>query len=76
MAYRATEVDWQIWVHEGDRPFPCRYVITSKVVAGAPQFSVQIVKFDPAPKIGAGMFRFVPPAGATAIEFLPLSHSR
>jgi hypothetical protein len=76
LAYRATEVDWQLWVHEGDRPYPCRYVITSKTVAGAPQFSVQIVKFDPSPKISASMFRFVPPAGAKAVEFLPLSQSR
>ncbi len=76
LAYRAAEVDWQLWVREGKQPVPCRYVITSKAVAGAPQFSVQILKFDTAPKITAAEFRFVPPAGAKTIEFLPLSASR
>jgi hypothetical protein len=64
LAYRGAEVDWQLWVREGDKPLPCRYVITSKDVAGAPQFAVQIVKWDTAPKIAAGRFTFVPPPGA------------
>jgi hypothetical protein len=41
-AFRTKEVDWQIWIAQGDRPYPCRYVITSKLVADAPQYSVQI----------------------------------
>ena len=76
VAYRGAEVDWQLWVREGDRPWPCRYVITTRDVAGAPQFTVQIVKFDPAPKIAADMFRFVPSPGAKAVEFLPVGASR
>lgn len=75
LAYRASEVDWQVWVHDGDQPYPCRYVITSRTVSGAPQFSVQIVKFDAAPKIEPNMFHFVPPAAAKAVDFLPLSRS-
>lgn len=76
LAYRAAEVDWQLWVREGDRPSPCRYVITSKTVAGGPQFTIQIVKFDTAPRITEGMFRFVAPSGAKVVEFLPLSQTR
>jgi hypothetical protein len=76
LAYRAGEVDWQVWVHDGDRPYPCRYVITSKDVVGEPQFSVQVAKFDPAPKINQAMFHFVPPAAAVAVEFQPLSEAR
>jgi hypothetical protein len=76
LAYRTTEVDWQLWIREGARPLPCRYVITSKTVAGSPQFSTEIVKFETAPKIAAGQFRFAPPAGAKMVEFLPLSHAR
>jgi hypothetical protein len=26
------DVDWQIWITQGDQPHPCRYVITSKQV--------------------------------------------
>jgi hypothetical protein len=42
LAFRTKEVDWQIWIAQGNQPFPCRYVITSKLVAGAPQYSIQM----------------------------------
>src|SRR5262249_49510094 len=34
LAFRTKEVDWQIWIAQGARPYPCRYVITSKKVTG------------------------------------------
>lgn len=76
LAYRAADVDWQVWVREGDKPLPCRYVITSKDIAGQPQFAVQIVKWDTAPKVAANRFTFVPPSGAKAVEFLPVGSGR
>ncbi len=76
LAYRGAEVDWQIWVREGKQPVPCRYVITSKAVAGAPQFSVQFVGWDSVPKVSAAKFRFIPPAGARTVGFLPVSQPR
>jgi hypothetical protein len=76
LAYRAAEVDWQLWVREGKQPAPCKYIITSREVTGAPQFTVQVTKFDPAPKISAGQFRFVPPAGARPINFMPPAPAR
>jgi hypothetical protein len=71
LAYRGLDVDWQLWVREGKQPAPCRYVITSKTVAGAPQFAVQVLKWDTSPDVSAARFRFVAPKGAKAIEFLP-----
>jgi hypothetical protein len=76
VAYRGAEVDWQLWVREGNQSIPCRYVITSKDIAGAPQFTTQIVKFDAAPKIDAARFRFTPPAGSRPVEFLPAGRAR
>jgi len=76
LAFRGAEVDWQLWVREGNRPIPCKYVITSKTVAGAPQFSINILKWDSAPKLAAAKFRFVPPAGAKTVEFLPLMQAQ
>jgi hypothetical protein len=76
LAFRATEVDWQVWVRDGDRPAPCKYVITSKMVTGAPQFSMNILKWDAAPKVAADKFRFAPPAGAKSIEFLPVKRAQ
>jgi hypothetical protein len=42
LAFRTKDLDWQIWIAQGERPYPCRYVITSKQVDQAPQYSVQI----------------------------------
>jgi hypothetical protein len=39
LAFRTPDVDWQIWIAQGDRPYPCLYVITSPKVAGYPQYS-------------------------------------
>jgi len=38
LAFRTNDVDWQIWIAQGDRPYTCRYVITTKLVGQAPQF--------------------------------------
>ena len=42
LAFRAKEVDWQIWIAQGDHPYPCRYVITATQVDQGPQYSIQI----------------------------------
>lgn len=72
LAFRKPDVDYQIWIAQGDRPYPCRYVITSKKVTGSPQYSVQISNW----KTGSGAtgqdFIFVPPAGARAITLQEL----
>ncbi len=41
LAFRAKEIDWQIWMAQGGRPFPCKYVIISKLVAGYPAYTIQ-----------------------------------
>jgi len=41
LAFRTEDVDWQIWIAHGDQPYPCRYVVTSKQIDGAPQYSIQ-----------------------------------
>lgn len=42
LAFRTREVDWQIWIAQGDHPRPCRYVITANKVDQGPQYSMQI----------------------------------
>jgi hypothetical protein len=41
LAFRSKDVDWQIWIAHGDKPYPCRYVITSKSVPNGPSYSIQ-----------------------------------
>ena len=42
LAFRNAETDWQIWVERGAKPIPRKYVITSKAVAAAPQYTLRI----------------------------------
>ena len=36
LAFRKNDVDWQIWIAQGDRPYPCQFVITSKLESTTP----------------------------------------
>jgi len=41
LAFRKDDVDLQIWIAQGDKPYPCRYVLTSRLVADGPQYTVE-----------------------------------
>ncbi len=68
LAFRAKEVDWQIWIAQGDRPYPCRYVITSKRIGGGPQYTVQIRDWKTGGEVAATDFSFKNPTGATKVD--------
>lgn len=70
LAFRGAEVDWQIWIREGKQPLPCRWIITTKDVAGSPQFTVTMTRWNLAPTFDAGTFSFTPAGNARGIEFL------
>ncbi|MCC6553843.1 MAG: DUF2092 domain-containing protein [Polyangiaceae bacterium] len=70
LAYRGNETDWQIWIQDGPRPLPCKYVIVSKHVASAPEFSVELHDWEVDVNIVDDIFHFVPPPGADRIDFL------
>ncbi|QQS12056.1 MAG: DUF2092 domain-containing protein [Rhodospirillales bacterium] len=72
LAFRAKEVDWQIWIAHGPRPYPCKYVITSKQVAGGPQYSVQVRDWKAGSDVPASDFGFKPPAGSREVAFKDL----
>jgi hypothetical protein len=66
LAFRAKDTDWQIWIAQGANPYPCRYVITSKGVDQAPQFSMTIRDWKAG--AGGGSYSFTPPAGARKLD--------
>ena len=68
LAFRAAKVDWQIWVQTGDKPLPMKYIITTKWMTGAPQFSVRLSDWDTQPKVTPGQFTFTAPSGAKRLE--------
>ena len=58
LAFRTNEVDFQIWIAQGRRPYPCRYVITSKRISGGPQYSVQTRDWKTGSEVAATDFSF------------------
>jgi hypothetical protein len=73
LAFTLPEVDWQLWVEEGDKPLPRKFVITSKQVPGAPEFAVWMRKWDLSPSAPDDLFTFVAPKEAKQIEFLQVT---
>lgn len=68
LAFRAKEVDWQIWIAQGEHPYPCRYVITSKEVDQGPQYSVQIRDWKAGDDVAADDFAFKNETGAKKVD--------
>lgn len=64
LAFRTQETDWQIWIERGGNPIPHKFVITSKAVGGAPQFTLVIRDWQTGVATTAANFMFNPPEGA------------
>ena len=73
LAFRGADVDWQIWIEDGSKPLPRKFVLTSKKVTGEPQFTILMRSWDSNPKLTEKEFTFTPPKGAKKIEFLALT---
>ncbi len=74
LAFRKSDLDWQLWVEHKGHPLPRKVVITAKRVAGAPQFTALLNNWNLTPSLQDSDFTFSPPEGAEKIEFIPASH--
>ncbi|MRG57544.1 DUF2092 domain-containing protein [Phyllobacterium sp. SYP-B3895] len=72
LAFRAKEVDWQIWIAQGDHPYPCRYVITAKKVDQGPQYSIQISDWKTGTDVSAADFGFKNATDAKQVDLKKL----
>lgn len=70
LAFRAQQVDWQIWIQEGSRPLPCKMVITTRDLPSAPQFSVVMTRWNLKPPVDMQTFNFVPASDSKRVEFV------
>lgn len=75
LAFRTEEVDWQIWIAQGEAPYPCRYVITSKHVTGGPQFTIQIRDWKAGDEVEATEFVFKNSTNAKKVDMKDLKDS-
>ena len=67
-AFRTKEVDWQIWIAHGDHPYPRRYVITSKLMADSPQYSIQVRDWKTGDAVKGNDFSFKNSTNARKID--------
>jgi hypothetical protein len=58
LAFRNVETDWQIWIESGAKPIPRKYVITSKGIGEAPQYTLRIKDWKT--DVAADAFAFKP----------------
>jgi hypothetical protein len=73
LAFRNHDVDWQLWVEVGSHPIPRKYVITSKDLTGAPQYTLRIKDWKTDVQVAADAFAFKPPADAKKVDIAALS---
>jgi hypothetical protein len=71
LAFRAPQLDWQIWIQQGAQPLPRKIVITTLDLPNAPQFGITITKWNLQPTFDAKTFVFTPQAGMKQIDFVP-----
>ncbi len=73
VAFRNDETDWQLWVQKGPQAIPCKLVITSKTVTGAPQYTLTIKEWKTDATPAANTFEFVAPNDAQSVKLEDLS---
>ena len=64
LAFRTNDFDWQIWIAQGSRPYPVRYVITSSKVAGSPQYTIDVTDWKAGAEVASDSFSVAMPANA------------
>lgn len=67
LAFRNLDTDWQIWVEVGDKPLPRKYVITSKAVGAAPEYTLRLRDWKTGVAPASDAFAFKPPAGSSGV---------
>jgi len=74
LAFRKEEVDWQIWIARGGRPYPCRYVITARLVAHGPQYTIQVRDWKTGDEVASDDFGFKNTMNAIKIDLKDLQN--
>lgn len=69
IAIRGPETDVQLWIEEGERPLPRKFVMTSKWEGGSPR-AIANLKWDTDPDFKQDVFKFEAPEGSISIGFV------
>jgi hypothetical protein len=66
---KTSNVDFQLWITEGDRPVPLRAVLTYRNAPGQPQFRAEFTDWNFDIKPPDSLFSFTPGPGVNKIPF-------
>jgi hypothetical protein len=70
LAFRNADLDWQIWVQNGETPFIRKVVITYRNQPGIPQFVSYLQSWRILGQINQEVFLFTPPENAERLSIL------
>ena len=73
LAFEQATIDWQLWIAQGDRPYPCRYVVSSKLITGAPRYSISIANWKAGEEVKGADFAFANPTNAKLVNLNELT---
>jgi hypothetical protein len=71
LIFSRPDVDLQVWVAEGDRSLPCKYVVTDKSTPELVSTVTVMSDWNLSPVAADAEFEFAPPEGVTATTFIP-----
>lgn len=74
-AFRQDGVDWQVWIEDGARPLPRRFVITDTTDAARPQYTVDL-QWELKPRTTASDFSFTPGSSDHRITLLAVEEDQ
>jgi hypothetical protein len=69
LAFRQSDIDWQIWIDDGLLPLPRKLLIVYKNEPGAPRYTARLSAWDLSPDLGDTIFEFEPAEGTEQIQF-------
>ena len=76
IAFGSPEVDVQMWIERGDRPFLRRVVLTYDLEEGSPQFRANFSGWTLTPSVPDSLFAFDAPEGAQKVNFVQVAAPR
>ncbi len=72
LAFTQAEIDWQVWLGDGEGPPLGKFVITYKNLPGEPQYTARLSEFYALPTVAEAVFHPHLPPGAERVDLHPL----
>jgi len=69
LAFRLADTDMQIWITKGEQSLPKKYVVTSRWITGAPQYTLTFFDWATQENIDDAVFVFKAPQDSHEIPF-------